>query len=201
MIAAVSQEYATRAQGGFNTFCFGYGPQVLRTLETATQFLQDFGELAVVIFIAWSIDRFKDRLIKRFLKTESAAQIACLIAPLSKIITYTIVGTSFMITLSNFGINIQPLLTSIGASSVIIGIASQDLLSNVGSGVALYTSQSFMPGDSILLVNTDGDAVLEGDVVRIEPLRTVIRSKDGHAIFIRNATVLEFIVHNNSRKV
>lgn len=198
---ALAQAYATKAMPEFNALCFGNGEQVLRCLQMTTQFLQDTSELALIVFVAWAVNSLKDRLVHRFLaSTGSAEGIGRLIKPISQALTYIIGLAAVMAALSAYGINIQPLLASLGASSVVIGIASQNLLSNVGSGLSLYLNQPFIAGDKVKLLN-GGSVVIDGTVVRIEPMRTVFRSKEGTPIFISNSAVLGYWVQNDSKRI
>lgn len=41
-----------------------------------------------------------------------------------------------------YGVNLQPLLASLGASSIVAGLAAQSLLRNVAAGVTLVSSRA-----------------------------------------------------------
>ena len=101
-----------------------------------------------------------------------------------------------------YGVDLRPLLTSLGASSIIIGIAAQSILSNLVSGISLYTSPAFRVGDQIQLVTVNGATVTSGVVQVISPTRTILRdSSDGALVYLNNADVAKMVVRNESKTV
>lgn len=48
-------------------------------------------------------------------------------------------GGAGLVTLANYGINLRPLLASLGASSIVLGIAAQSLLRNLAAGITLVS--------------------------------------------------------------
>lgn len=73
-----------------------------------------------------------------------------------------------MVSLANYGINLRPLLASLGASSLVLGIAAQNLLRNLAAGITLYTHRPFSVGDSVQLWTVEGDPVVAGVVVALQ---------------------------------
>jgi hypothetical protein len=53
--------------------------------------------------------------------------------------------------LSVLGINLQPVLAVGGASGIIIGLATQQLLGNAVTGLSLFLSRPFVKGESVTL--------------------------------------------------
>jgi small-conductance mechanosensitive channel len=51
------------------------------------------------------------------------------------------------------GINIQPLLAVGGASSLLIGLATQTLLTNAVMGVSIFLARPFVPGVCVCIVH------------------------------------------------
>ena len=115
--------------------------------------------------------------------------MARLLGPVGSLLTWVILGFAGFAALSAYGVNITPLLASAGASSVVIGIASQDILKNVGSALTIYTSRPFQAGDDVELLTGGGGLVAAGVVVAIEPMRTVLRTAEGEALFLSNGVV------------
>jgi small-conductance mechanosensitive channel len=56
----------------------------------------------------------------------------------------------FYIFTKAWGFNVIPIWTSLGGASLIVGLAAQPLLSNIVSGLAIYSSRTIVPGDHIL---------------------------------------------------
>ena len=85
--------------------------------------------------------------------------------------------------------------------SIVLGIAAQSILSNVVSGIALYTSPAFIVGDKVTLITTNGAIVVQGVVRIIAPTRTIIRANDGSMVYINNADLGKMLVKNESQTV
>lgn len=97
------------------------------------------------------------------------------------------------------GINLTPLIASLGGISVIIGLASQSILGNVASAIALYSSPPFQVGHYIKLLDA-GSVVVEGEVLALLPMRTVLRTPEKSTLYIDNAQVLGFMIQNDTQK-
>jgi hypothetical protein len=72
-----------------------------------------------------------------------------------------------------------------GASSIIIGLATQTLLTNAVMGVSIFLSRPFVPGDSIT-VQAPGAILVSGVVERVAPMRTLLRTDDGVLVTLPN---------------
>lgn len=83
------------------------------------------------------------------------------------------------------GINIKPLLAVGGASSLIIGLATQTLLTNAVMGVSIFLSRPFVPGDSIT-VQQQGGILVSGVVEKVTPMRTLLRTDDDVLVTLPN---------------
>ena len=117
-------------------------------------------------------------------------------------LSWVIWGVATAAALMAYGVDLRPLLTSLGASSIIIGIAAQSILSNLVSGISLYTSPAFRVGDQIQLVTVNGATVTSGVVQVISPTRTILRdSSDGALVYLNNADVAKMVVRNESKTV
>lgn len=172
-----------------------------------TQILQDTTELVLIVGGAWAIKRLKDRAIKALqLQIMSKAEgetssLARLMEGGSAVLNWVIWAIAALTALSAYGIDPSPLLASLGASSLVIGLAAQSVLSNTISGIALYASSSFKVGDHIELLTTSGSKVLHGTVQAIGPAQVVFRDEDGALIYINNSEAAKLIVRNLSQSV
>ena len=72
----------------------------------------------------------------------ACARPAPALAPLAQVIW----GLATLVTLANYGINLRPLLASLGASSLVIGIAAQNLLRNLAAGITLVSGAGWSMG-------------------------------------------------------
>ena len=60
-------------------------------------------------------------------------------------------AVGILMVLSVLGINLQPVLAVGGASGIIIGLATQQLLGNAVTGLSLFLSRPFVKGESVTL--------------------------------------------------
>lgn len=114
------------------------------------------------------------------------------------VINYIIYGFAILAGLDAFGFDIAPLLASVGASSVIIGIASRNILENFAAAITLYTAPPFAVGDDVKLINF-GSVVAEGKILAVEPLRTILLTKESTRLYISNSLIIKWMVDNQSQ--
>lgn len=107
------------------------------------------------------------------------------------IIVFTLLAGIIATTLRvEFGFRLTGLLTSSAILSAIIGLALQDTLSNIISGIVLHIEKPFEIGDWIKI----GEQ--EGEVVEISWRATRLRTIDGNFIVIPNINTSKEIVLN-----
>lgn len=205
--AALLQVIASKMRPEFDVLVRGHGDAVLCAVKRVTQVLQDASELVAIAGVAWATARLKDRLVQGVrlsLLQDGGAEpssLVRLVDGLSSALNYVIWAAAWGVGLASLGIDLRPLAASLGASSVVIGIAAQGILSNLVSGVALFTSPAFAVGDRVGLVTTGGAPVAEGRVQVITPTRTILRAENGALIYINNADLAKMIVKNESQAV
>ncbi|MEK6983699.1 MAG: mechanosensitive ion channel family protein [Nanoarchaeota archaeon] len=101
----------------------------------------------------------------------------------------SIVGILFMLTV--WGIQIGPLLTSLGIAGVAIAFALQSSLSNIFGGVSMILDKSIKVGDKIKL---DSDTM--GTVVDVGLRSTKIKTWDNELITIPNGKLADSRILN-----
>lgn len=101
------------------------------------------------------------------------------------ILSWAISISAALLAIQTLGINIQPLLAVGGASSLIIGLAMQTLLTNAVMGVSIFVSRPFVPGDSIT-VQAPGAILVSGVVEKVTPMRTLLRTDDDVLVTLPN---------------
>lgn len=93
---------------------------------------------------------------------------------------YLVIVIGFLSGLYAMGINVGPILASLGLGGFALGLAFKDVLSNLISGVLILIYQPFTNGDSISVLG------YEGKVVDIN-LRYTVLDKDEEKILIPNS--------------
>ena len=112
---------------------------------------------------------------------------------MTKIIKFTqaaIVLIGIFISLPSFNVNIGELLLIGGTAGIIIGFASQRLVTNIGSGIFLIIERPVKIGDTVKIGET------EGNIKDIRLLSTTIRTYEGIYIRIPNETVFNSEITN-----
>ncbi|KAL4429384.1 hypothetical protein ABPG77_005158 [Micractinium sp. CCAP 211/92] len=182
--AALAQVAAVKMKRDFYALCRGHGDKVLSTLKLFTQLLQDTSELLVIIFFAWAAVDFKNRVLRWvatnvLLASESETSAAfTLLRPLSGVLTFLIILAATGTALNAYGINLGPIWASVGGLGVVVGLASQRLMMNAFSAIALYSARPYVVGDEVHLLQGPRPQV-KGTVIAVEPMRTIIHDDDG----------------------
>ncbi|MFC7403849.1 mechanosensitive ion channel family protein [Georgenia alba] len=103
---------------------------------------------------------------------------------LRSIASFVIFGVAFLMVLSEFGINLGPVLASAGVLGLAIGFGAQSLVQDFLSGLFLMSEDQFGVGDSVDV----GDAI--GTVEAMTMRITKIRDLNGNLWYVRNGEIL-----------
>ena len=109
-----------------------------------------------------------------------------------QLIFYGIWALGIVVAFSAMGFDPQALATAIGLTSVALGFAMKDVLSNFISGLLLLIMRPFEIGDQIIVGPT------EGVVERIELRATRMHTYDGRVVLVPNAELFTSRVTNNT---
>ncbi|MEB3779760.1 MAG: mechanosensitive ion channel family protein [Desulfurococcales archaeon] len=160
------------------------------TLTTAVTFESVLKALGLIIaaFIA-------AYLIRRLIEPRLIKVLPRHIADLStKIVFYSILFLGLVSVLGVLGVNVSGLLVAGGIAGIIIGFASQTVVSNFLSGLFLYIDKPFSVGDPVMI----GD--IGGVVDEITVFSTRIRQWDGVRTRIPNDQVFKSTIRSLSMK-
>ncbi|MFZ2456951.1 MAG: mechanosensitive ion channel family protein [Candidatus Altiarchaeia archaeon] len=103
---------------------------------------------------------------------------------LSKLVKFGIYALGVMIILSQLGIEITPLVASLGIAGIAIGFAAKDTLSNLMAGFFILVDRPFARGDRIQVGS------FSGEVVDIGLRTTKIQTPDHTFVIIPNEKVV-----------
>jgi len=112
--------------------------------------------------------------------------------PLENFTFYSILATAGILALYPFGLNLGSLLVAGGFAGIVVGLAAQNSLGNVISGLFLVIEQPLKVGDPV----TIGD--VSGEVIDLRVMSLLIRTWDGYLVRIPNQTVFNSIITNYS---
>lgn len=105
---------------------------------------------------------------------------------------YAIWILGLIIAIYALGFDLQAVVTGLGLTSLALGFALKDIISNFVSGILILMSRPFQLGDQIVVGET------EGGVERIMLRATQIRTYDGRVVLVPNAEVFTSRITNNT---
>ena len=124
IVSALVEVTASKMRPEFDVLTRGYSDNVLFLVKGVTQFLQDTSELVAICFFAWSIARLKNRLVQavkiRIMRENEGdgehTSLNRFIDGVSSVLQWVIWLSAAVIAITAYGVNLRPLLASLGAS-------------------------------------------------------------------------------------
>ena len=115
----------------------------------------------------------------------------------AKLFYYTVITFAFFISLNIAGISgeLSTLLAAAGITGIVLGFASQAVISNFISGIFMYFDKPLQVGDAVRIPESE----IEGIVEDIHILSTRIRQWDGTLVRIPNASLFNSNIVNLQR--
>lgn len=146
--------------------------------------------LALGIFsVTFVLANITGKMIKVYSsKLESALPITSLTQNISRIIIF---GLGILIILNSLGIEITPILATLGIGGLAVALALQDTLSNLFAGFHIVAARQIKVGDYIKL-----DSGEEGYVTDINWRSTKIRMLPNNVVLVPNEKLTKVIVIN-----
>jgi small-conductance mechanosensitive channel len=127
------------------------------------------------------------------LKTDQTETLRHGFIPLMRnVITLFAFFSGGIMILKHFNYDVMSLITALGVSSLAVGLAAKDTLSNMISGFILIIDQNLRPGDRVSLSGT------VGDVAEIGLRSTHIRIGDGNTLIVPNSELVNTKILNLS---
>jgi small-conductance mechanosensitive channel len=147
--------------------------------------------IVVVVFIIFLIiNKVLDIILKKIShsklknipeeKTGKIKTIFNLFKGVKSIIVWVV---ALLIVLSLYNVKLTPILTGFGIIGVIIGLASQTIVVDIISGIAIILDGFFYIGDRVKI----GD--IEGEIIDINLRRTYIKDDQGYVHSIPNSQI------------
>ncbi len=138
---------------------------------------------AIVLFLFWLIAKLVRGLFNRATrKTQMDVRIRILISR-GIVASIYVIGIFAALSIIFPSFSFSTLITGLGVTSVVIGIAARDIVNNVISGILILWQRPFQIGDYIIVGSEQGKVEFIG--VRATNLRT----DDGELTLIPNGTL------------
>ena len=158
--------------------------------EVEAYFCHVFLALPIVLIGWWFINRIS-RLSAVFLRKASVDE--SITSFLNSLIKFFLKIILLVTALSILGVNVNSIVTALGASLVAIGISLKESLSNVVSGIVLVVNKPIHVGD---FIEFDG---FSGTVMKIEMLFTTLKTaEEGKTVIIPNVKLVSNTVVRKS---
>lgn len=109
-------------------------------------------------------------------------------------IKYSLIIFTYIITLSNLGVQTASIMTLIGAILLSIGLSLKESISNFTSGILLIILRPIKIGERVIIGN------FKGTVENIKIFFTSLCTKDNYLIIIPNNKIISNNIINISRK-
>lgn len=134
------------------------------------------------------------KIIKKTFKIKSGKNSKkkqeTLISIINNIVKYFIMIVALLMILDVFGINTKTLVTSLGVVGLVAGLAVQDLLKDIISGMSIILENQFYVGDTVKING------VKGEVIHLGLKTTQIKSYTGEVTIISNRNITEVTNYN-----
>ncbi|MCC7363380.1 MAG: mechanosensitive ion channel family protein [Dehalococcoidia bacterium] len=160
-------------------------------------FRDDLPQLAGIILALVILNlvfrRFLTRLIRRGITRAGAVRgedqrtverrTGTLLATINWIFTSFLLFIGLSLVLDNIGMNVSALVASVGIAGLALGLGAQTLIKDVINGTFILLEDQFGVGDSVQV------AGVSGQVIEVNPRRTVLRDMNGHVHYVPNSAI------------
>lgn len=146
----------------------------------------------VAYYVAQGLSRMVDHFTQRQLDKREGGERknTSMIKAFGVIFKIAIYAVAILMILDNFGIEITPLVASLGIGGIAIAIALQSVLGDLFSAFAIYFDKPFKEGDFIII----GDDL--GTVKHIGIKTTRIETLQGQELIVSNTEMTSTRVNN-----
>ena len=161
-----------------------------RLIESAITIIPRALAALLVISLFWAIAagvRWLMRIIFRRLVEDLTVENL-----IKQVAYYAVWVLGIIVAIDAFGLDPQTVVTGLGLTSLALGFAIKDIISNFISGILILALRPLRLGDQIIIGET------EGNVERIELRATQLRTYDGRVVLVPNAEVFTSRIINNT---
>ncbi|MGI2908537.1 mechanosensitive ion channel family protein [Tolypothrix sp. VBCCA 56010] len=175
----------------FTWFVLGGFYGAIRAYRSLIPDIAEVLQTILTIVFLYSITLVIARLIAGFVRLYSRKTQGVSASLLSNLATTTILILGTLIILQTIGVQITPILTTLGIGGLAVGLALQDTLANLFSGVYLIISKQVRTGDYVKLEDKH-----EGYITDITWRNTTIKELSNNVIIVPNSKLASAIFTN-----
>ncbi|MEO0651258.1 MAG: mechanosensitive ion channel family protein [Planctomycetota bacterium] len=147
--------------------------------------------LVVIIWIAFKIIAgIAARVVKKGLSTPKIKASNLLKDFIVGVARKVVLAIGVLVILSQFGVNVGPLLAGLGVAGFVLGFALQDTLGNFAAGLMILFYRPYDVGD---VVNAGG---VMGSVDAMSLVSTTIKTPDNQTLIVPNSAIWGGVIQN-----
>jgi len=163
---------------------------VTRLAESATRIIPRVLAAVTVLGVFWAVAAGIRALLRvLFRRVISDLTVENL---LKQVVYYLVWAIGILVAADALGFAPETVVTGLGLTSLALGFALKDIISNFVSGILILGLRPFHIGDEIVVGET------EGSVQRIRLRATEIKTYDGRLVLVPNAELFTSRVTNNT---
>ena len=163
-----------------------------RLVDTAVDWAKDFlpsliGAVIILIIGMWLSGVIAGVVSKALKRAKVGTEVVTFVNSFVKIALKAVV---IVAALGTLGFNVASLVTALGAATVAIGLALQDTLKNVASGLMVLINKPFKVGDYVQITS------YEGTVTKIDISSTHLLTIDNKEVILPNSNITQNNITN-----
>lgn len=149
------------------------------------------GVLIATLFISYFLKKSVDLVFagvkRKVADSYVLAKTRTIRSLLNNVIDAVLFSVAVLIILSNWGVNVTPILTGAGILGLAFSFGAQTLVKDLIAGFFIIIENQFNIGDRIQI------GKLEGEVYKMTLRMTVLKDKNGNLIYIPNSQITTVI--------
>lgn len=146
--------------------------------------------IVVTLFIYLIIKKFINRFMKLKLAKIDNRRHKTIYTLILNIVKYILVIIAILSILTVYGVNTSALLASLGVVGVVVGLAFQDILKDLLSGISIIIENQYGIGDTVTIHD------FKGEVLSLGLRTTKLKAYTGEIKIISNRNINEVINHS-----
>lgn len=147
----------------------------------------------IIIVVSYLLNRALKKLTKRMLKNKHLSdenKVKTVLNLINSIIKYIIFIVAILMILEVYDIDTKTIVASLGLMGVVIGLAVQDMLKDLISGIFIVFEDQYRVGDFITVDD------FTGEVISVGMKTTKIKAYNGNVKIISNGSISSVINHS-----
>ena len=132
--------------------------------------LPDLTFALIIFIVGWILAKYLTKLIMRIIEKSRIDTAAEYFFRSFILVVFRMLV--ILITLSQLGVDVTTIITAVGAATITVGLALQDTLGNIASGILLIFTHPFKEGDYLKIeISRDEEKTAEAEAEALSLLQ------------------------------